>query len=271
MDVDSTLQEYQIQLEQVEIALKSDPDNEELSKLKADLLEVINLTKELLAEEAESKESSKKGNKHYSKSSINWRPGQKCMALWRVDGKHYPGTLDQILDDGTCTVIFDDKSNSEISQLSQLLPYDPDAVYQLKKGQSSNSKTSTQVGHKKAFTKKELELKLREAKKRKKEKFALKIKAQEEISEKEKNKWKNFNSKLSSKTWKGVVRKNKFVVPDNHENKIGVGTNSLSNRVITANGTIMGQNSSATASAALVSSTTKARHTSKSYKTSMYN
>ena len=108
---------------------------------------------------------------------------------------------------------------------------------------------------------------MREAKKRKKEKFAAKIKAMDEISEKEKNKWKNFNTKLSSKTWKGVVKKNKFVVPDNHENKIGVGTNSLTNRIVTANGTIMAQNSSASASAALVSSSAKAsRHTSMTYK-----
>jgi hypothetical protein len=63
----------------------------------------------------------------------------------------------------------------------------------------ASNKTNTsasQVGHKKAFTKKELELKLREAKKRKKEKFALKLKAMEEISEKEKNKWKSFNTKV---------------------------------------------------------------------------
>ena len=46
------------------------------------------------------------------------------------------------------------------------------------------------------ISRKELELKLREAKKRKKEKFAAKIKAQEEISEKGKNQWKNFNSKV---------------------------------------------------------------------------
>lgn len=40
MDVDNeaTLQEYQIQLEQVELALRSDPDNEELLKLKQDLI-----------------------------------------------------------------------------------------------------------------------------------------------------------------------------------------------------------------------------------------
>lgn len=36
-DTESALHEYQIQLEQVEIALKSQPDNDELLKLKADL------------------------------------------------------------------------------------------------------------------------------------------------------------------------------------------------------------------------------------------
>lgn len=264
MDVDSTLQEYQIQLEQVEIALKSDPDNEELLRLSTDLLEVINLTKELQAEENAANDSKKDKNK----TSINWRPGQKCMALWRVDGQYYPGTLDQVLEDGTCTVIFDDKASqsNEISQVSQLKPYDPEAVANIKRG-ISNNKSASQVGLKKAFTKKELELKLREAKKRKKEKFAAKIKAQEEISEKSKNQWKSFNSKLSSKTWKGVVSKNKFVVPDHHENKIGVGTNSLTNRVVSANGTILPSNSSASASAAHVSS---ARHASKSYKTSRF-
>lgn len=40
IDSESTLQEYKIQLEQVEIALKSQPDNEELLLLKSDL-EVI--------------------------------------------------------------------------------------------------------------------------------------------------------------------------------------------------------------------------------------
>lgn len=40
-------------------------------------------------------------------------------------------------------------------------------------------------------------MKLKEAKKKKREKYAEKIKAMEEISEKEKNKWKNFNTKVN--------------------------------------------------------------------------
>lgn len=261
MDVDATLQEYQIQLEQVELALKSDPENEELTKLKNDLLEVIILTEELIAEE-KGTEDAKKNDEAKKKPLINWKSGQKCMAIWRVDGKYYPGTLDQVLEDGTCTVIFDDKFNNEISQVSQLLPYDSEAAANSKRN-LSNNKSASQVGNKKAFTKKELELKLREAKKRKKEKFAAKLKVMDEISEKQKNKWNSFNTKLSGRTWKGVVKKNKFVVPDDHESKIGVGTNSLTNRLVSANGTIVASSSSASASAALVSSAKAARQSSK--------
>ena len=46
------------------------------------------------------------------------------------------------------------------------------------------------------FIRRELEQKLREAKKRKKEKWTQKLKDLEEVSEKEKNKWKSFNSKV---------------------------------------------------------------------------
>jgi hypothetical protein len=42
-----------------------------------------------------------------------------------------------------------------------------------------------------------LEQKLRETKKRKREKWTEKLKALDEVSEKEKNKWKSFNTKVS--------------------------------------------------------------------------
>jgi hypothetical protein len=44
---------------------------------------------------------------------------------------------------------------------------------------------------------KELEQKLREAKKRKREKYEEKVKTLEELSEKDKNKWKSFNNKVN--------------------------------------------------------------------------
>lgn len=269
MDSESTLQEYEIQLEQVEIALKSEPNNEELLKLKADLLEVINLTKELILAEADETQEAKvsKGAVLNPSQPIHWKTGDRCMAIWRVDAKYYPATVDQVLDDGTCTVIFEGYKTTEITQVNQLTPYNPNHIYNNSSLYASKSASSgaSQVGHKKAFTKKELELKLKEAKKRKKEKFAQKIKLMDELSEREKNRWKSFNTKLASKTWKGVVKKNKYETPADHESKIGVGTNSLSNRLLSATGTILlppSANTSAAASASLVSNLSKSRQAS---------
>lgn len=56
-----------------------------------------------------------------------------------------------------------------------------------------------------------------------------------------------------------MVKKNKFDLPENHENKIGVGTNSATNRVITPNGTVL---PNTPASAAGLSS----RHSTKTFK-----
>ena len=47
---ESELSSYQLQLQQVEAALTSDPANSELLKLKADLEQVIDLTKQLVSQ-----------------------------------------------------------------------------------------------------------------------------------------------------------------------------------------------------------------------------
>jgi len=262
MDTESTLDEYQSQLEQVDLALQRDPNNEELIKLKEDLVEVISLTKDLLNEE--------RANSKFGSSEIDWKSTDKCMAIWRIDGRYYPATLDQVLEDGTCTVIFDGYKTSEVTQVGLLKPHNKNAS-SINNDVNSLSKMSAATGKKSSFTKKELESRIREAKKKKKEKYAAKIKEMDDVSEKDKNRWKNFNSKLQSKTWKGVVKKNKFDIPVDHENKIGVGTNAATNRIITANGTILPINTSATASASILnSSLTKSRHVSKSYKTSTF-
>ena len=74
-------------------------------------------------------------------------------------------------------------------------------------------------------------------------------------------------SKLSSKTWKGVVKKNKFETRDDHENKIGVGTNSAANRIVSANGTILPTNSAASAAQAAASALANSSKSRPSYKT----
>lgn len=236
MDLQSTLQEYQIQLEQVEISLKSDPKNEEILKLKQDLQEVIKLTLELIGEtENETKEATNSPQRSTNIMStckqIRWKSGDKCLALWHEDGEYYPAVIDQVVEDGSCTVIFDGYSTTEMTQVSLLMPRNKNASNLINSNLDPsnlllNKNNNSVYEKKKPLTKKELEAKLRESKKRKREKRAQKLKELEEFSEKEKNKWKTFNTKLATKTWKGVVKKNKFELPSHHENKIGVGTNS---------------------------------------------
>ena len=216
------------------------------------------MTKELLEDEVETKEKK-------SSSNIKWKSCDKCMDIWRVDGKHYSATIDQILEDGTCTVIFDGYSTSEITQVGQLMPRNKNSS--TLSNDTLIKPNSSQVGQNKPFSKKELENKLKEARKRKKEKFSLKMKALEEQGEKGKNKWQSFNTKLASKTWKGVVKKNKFDLPEYHENKVGVGANSLQNRVITPGGTLVTGASSSKAAA----TAQKASQKSGGFKTSSFN
>lgn len=90
---------------QVEAALLTDPDNEELLKLKTDLEEVIELTQDLIkTQEGEAKGSNihgssndddftasllaaEEGGKYASdKSYSKWHVGEKCLAKWKTDG-----------------------------------------------------------------------------------------------------------------------------------------------------------------------------------------
>lgn len=55
--------------------------------------------------------------------NINWKPGDKCMAIWRVDGKYYSATIRQIFEDGSCTVVFDGQASIELSQVDYFIFY----------------------------------------------------------------------------------------------------------------------------------------------------
>jgi hypothetical protein len=73
--------------------------------------------------------------------------------------------------------------------------------------------------------------------------------------------------KLASKTWKGVVKKNKFELPSHHENKIGVGANVNAKQQTSA----LAEDDSETSSKSLQQQQYKpARYKSESYKQSMF-
>src|SRR6185369_873383 len=114
MDVDE-LAQYQSQLDKVDVALQSDPQNIELLKLKQDLTELINLTSDLIdAAEPNSPKKSPSNTTSPKSQSLSspttptsatssipvfTRPiqvGDTCLARWSGDGQFYPATVTAI-------------------------------------------------------------------------------------------------------------------------------------------------------------------------------
>ena len=105
------------------------------------LQEVIALTRELISEEKNDGHQSKRFKSAAEADADKWKSGDKCMAVWRVDGRFdhwplserprasvdlslylyafrcYPATVDKILEDGMCTVIFDGYTTAEMTQV----------------------------------------------------------------------------------------------------------------------------------------------------------
>lgn len=84
------LQNYKLQLQQVEAALTTDPDNEELQKLKIDLEEVIELTQDLVKSQQEEKkqlEANQNNPEVIAALVKKWNVGDQCLAPWSEDGK----------------------------------------------------------------------------------------------------------------------------------------------------------------------------------------
>lgn len=116
----ASLDTYKLQLQQVEAALTAEPTNEELLKLKQDLVEVIALTNELYntQREAEGEEDSK-GKGHAPKKG-QWSVGDKCMAPWSNNGQYYDCTIEEISENGEVSIRFDAYGNSDVTTLDKL-------------------------------------------------------------------------------------------------------------------------------------------------------
>ncbi|CAF2874175.1 unnamed protein product [Rotaria sp. Silwood2] len=59
-------------------------------------------------------------------SAIKWKTGDRCSAPWNEDGKYYECTIDDVLDGGTCTVVFDgfESASLTVVRASKLKPFD---------------------------------------------------------------------------------------------------------------------------------------------------
>lgn len=203
------LADYEAQLQHVEAAILAEPDNEELQKLKEDLLEVINLSKELLAEGdgAETSEPQIAPKKAEKKASVmassvglanvpvlekpvrDWRPGDRCLAVWSKNGKHYEANIEAV-NNQEAVVQFVGFDTKEINSLLHLRKLNDQEIMKNVGKQSKIKLFNEQLAKKREKNLKRLQ----------------KQKQLEQAKEHEKTKWNDFSKKATAKSMKGVRR-----------------------------------------------------------------
>ncbi|XP_067909117.1 survival of motor neuron-related-splicing factor 30 [Heterodontus francisci] len=214
------LASYKAQLQQVEAALSTDADNEDLLKLQKDLQEVIELTRDLLSNQP-SVAAANADSSANSMPSHKWKTGDKCMAIWNEDGQLYEAEIEEIdQENGTAAITFSGYGNADVLPLANLKPVE-------------EGNDSEELGGDKPKSKKEMVAQQREYKKKKALKKAQRMKELEQEREEQKVKWQQFNNRAYSKNKKGQVKKSIFASPESVTGKVGVGTCGIADRPMT--------------------------------------
>jgi len=193
----------------VEAALTIDPDNADLKKLKGDLQEVLDLTKDLIAQQVEA--GTADGEAGVASSVPKWAVGDRCLAPFSEDEQYYEAHVDEILADGTCTVTFTDYGNQDVMQVA-LLKLCADGIKRYNEDGDG--------GPSKKMKKKDIQIQQREYKRKKNQKKAQRQQKMEEERESEKSKWVNFMGKAG----KTKIKKSIFSSPESVSGRVGVGT-----------------------------------------------
>ncbi|XP_063047979.1 survival of motor neuron-related-splicing factor 30-like [Engraulis encrasicolus] len=218
-DLLKQLSSYKAQLQQVEAALSTDQENEDLLKLQKDLQEVIELTKDLLTQQPAEGGSGAQSSETET-HTCSWSVGDKCMALWSQDGQWYEAELEEVdVENGTAAVTFSGYGNAEVVPLH--------ALKEPHEGRTPDEDSN------KAKSKREIIQEQREYKKKKAQKKVARMKEIEQEREDQKSKWQQFNNKAYNKNKKGQVKRSIFASPESVNGKVGVGTCGIADKPMT--------------------------------------
>ncbi|KAF7799040.1 hypothetical protein EIP86_010270 [Pleurotus ostreatoroseus] len=123
------LETYQVQLSQVDTALEADPENAELSALKSELQELIELAKAHIAQQEAAASSSKSdasrkanGAAAHAKSFV---AGDDCLAKYSGDGQWYPARVASVggaAEHRQYSVVFKGYNTTELVNAAQIKP-----------------------------------------------------------------------------------------------------------------------------------------------------
>jgi len=193
------LEHHKIQLQQVEAALIPEPNNEELLKLRNDLIEIINLQEDLLTTELAESSSKDAFSAPVPSSAltvekkISWKVGDRCLAPSK-NGQRYVAVIDGISMDKVA-ITFASNGVKHMVRLNELrvAPVEEKKHYLFQQGTKNSSN----------MPKKEWQME-RERRKLRAQKKEQRRKQLDEAKEQQKNKWLNFNNKAAVKSLKGI-------------------------------------------------------------------
>ncbi|KAF8640743.1 hypothetical protein AX17_000394 [Amanita inopinata Kibby_2008] len=209
------LEAYQVQLSQVELALSADPDNAELSSLRSELKELIELAQAAVAQ-AEAASSSKVDSSRKASSTPThaWSAGDECLSKYSSDGQWYPARITSLggsIENRVYSIVFKGYNTTELVKASDLKPLPPNYATTLPS--SSNKRKLTKV-----------EEEEREKKKKKNEKKVEARAAKAKEQQVKQATWQKFAKKSEKKGVHiaGVAGTSIFRTPDNPLGKVGV-------------------------------------------------
>lgn len=120
------LETYQVQLSQVELALSAEPSNTELSSLRDELKELIELAQAAIAQ-AEASSTSKAESRKQSNSTPThtWEAGDECLAKYSADGQWYPARITSIggaVENRVYSIVFKGYNTTELLKAPEIKP-----------------------------------------------------------------------------------------------------------------------------------------------------
>ncbi|KAG1686694.1 Survival of motor neuron-related-splicing factor 30 [Nymphon striatum] len=137
--------------------------------------------------------------------------------------RYYEAAIDEISENGNCSVTFTSHNHSAVTDISKLKPSEKRSAF--------SAGLSSEPGSSKV--KKQINMEHREYKKKKQQKKAQRVKQMEEEREDEKSKWQQFNAKAFSKNKRGHVKKSIFASPESTSGRVGVGTCGIGGKPMT--------------------------------------
>ena len=172
------LEQYQLQLSQVETALEADPSNTELSELRNELKQLIDLTEQALAQASSSKAAETSRKSASATPSHSWSAGDECLAKYSGDGQWYPARITSVggsESNRVYSIVFKGYNTTELVNSSQI------------KQIPANYQAPATISNKRKLTKVEEEERERKKKKNEKEKSLNALLEEKRALEKELN------------------------------------------------------------------------------------